>query len=284
MISPDVVFTAWGTAPGGQWENSLGSLITQAKSAGLSGIAVQATQAQAKHVQQIKDGGLKAYVWDVIGPGWKARLDSLNTDGLIVQVEGPGQFDGAVAGLLEDPLPGKPRAVITTYGGLDTPAKWGRLAGLGVEACLVECYAADDPVIHADLDKMLWQGTQYGIPKDKLFATVGTYRGERPTAYRGLNERAGMVSLYLAEMMGQINEPTGQWAAWEALLATPTPTPAPATFAYWDVIAGGTVLHSEKAITYPNGSTGLEKAVDWIDGHLDVVRAAKAVELRRVLR
>jgi hypothetical protein len=51
---------------------------------------------------------------------------------------------------------------------------------------------------------------------------------------------------------------------------------------YWRLVAGATVLHEERAITYPDKTTGFSKMMDWMRAHRDVVAAAKSVELARV--
>jgi hypothetical protein len=275
-----LVFSAWGTGIGGEWEGSIGPLVALAKQVGAKTLAVQISKTLPRQVADAKAAGMFVVGWDSVGPGWKARCDALGLDGFMPQVEGPGQYAGALAALVEGCGAGLPCAVVTTYGGLDNPdgSLWQALARRGVTGCFVECYAADDPVIHADLDRMLGQGVAYGIPAGELRAVCGTYRGELPSAYSGLTARAKEIGLYLAEMTN-----AAQWAAW-AQLMTAAPAPPPATVAWWECRAGAALLHEEQAKTYADGSTGLGRSVLWMQQNLAAIRAAKAVTLKRVLR
>lgn len=274
-----LVFSAWGTGAGGEWQGSIGPLVERAKQVGAKTLAVQISKVLPRQVADAKDLGMFVVGWDSVGPGWKARIDSLGLDGYMPQVEGPGQYAGALASLVEGCGAGLPLGVVTTYGGLDNPdgSLWDALARRGVTGCFVECYAADDPVIHADLDRMLAQGAVYGIPAGELRAVCGTYRGELPSAYSGLATRAKEIGLYPAEMTN-----AAQWAAWAQVMTSP-PAPVP-TVAWWELRAGAALLHDEQAKTYGDGSTGLGRCVLWMQQNLAAIRAAKAVTLKRVLR
>jgi hypothetical protein len=273
-----LVFSAWGTGAGGEWQGSIGPLVERAKQVGAKTLAVQISKVLPRQVADAKSMGVFVVGWDSVGPGWKARCDALELDGFMPQVEGPGQYAGALTALVEGCGAGLPLGVVTTYGGLDNPdgSLWAALAGHGVTGAYVECYAADDPV-HADLNRMLAQGVAYGIPAAELHAVCGTFRGELPSAYSGLATRAKEIGLYLAEMTS-----AAQWAAWATLMTTPAPPVA--TVAWWECRAGVALLHDEQAKTYADGSTGLGRCLLWMMQNAAAIRAAKAVTLKRVLR
>lgn len=64
----------------------------------------------------------------------------------------------------------------------------------------------------------------------------------------------------------------------------PVAPPAPKAW-YWDVKAkAGTLLHSERAVTYPDGSTGYGKTCDWLRANRDSAAAAGGVSVERVTR
>jgi hypothetical protein len=282
MSSPfplPLVFSAWGTGAGGEWQGSIGGLVALAKQVGAKTIAVQISKVLPRQVADAKSLGMFVVGWDSVGPGWKARVDALGLDGFMPQVEGPGQYAGALAALVEGCGAGLPLGVVTTYGGLDNPdgSLWHALAAHGVDGAFVECYASDDPV-HADVDRMLAQGVVYGIPASELFAVCGAFRGETPAAYSGVTTRTPELGLYVAEMIG-----ASQWDAWAKLL-TVAPVPPPATVAWWECRAGAALLHDELAKTYADGSTGLGRCLLWMQQHAAMIRAAKTVTLKRVLR
>lgn len=273
-----IVFTAWGPTPGHGYEGSIGGLCDLAKAAGVKTVALQVGQAEPRHADQVRSKGMKVAAWGNIDQAAKAAVDAMKPDVIVAQIEGPGQYDAAIRLFDSNPYPGADRAVVTTYGGLASAAAWNELTRRGVQSCLVECYASDDPVIHANLDTMLWQGTQYGIPAEMLFAVVGTYRGETPSAYRGLTTaRLRTLGLYLAEQMS-----AAQWEAWGAQIraAQQTTPPPPTLQAFWDVRSGAAILHSERAVTYSATDDGLGRTLAWLASNKATVRAAKSVEIR----
>jgi hypothetical protein len=58
--------------------------------------------------------------------------------------------------------------------------------------------------------------------------------------------------------------------------------PPPALLWYWRLSAGSVLLHSERAVTYADGSTGLGKMLTWEQTHRDVIRVAGRVLLAHV--
>lgn len=278
-----MAFVAWETRPGGRWEGGSigGGLIQPCLKEGFRTVALQIGECTRQQVKWCQDAGLFVAVWNVVDANLGDALDELQPDGVMPQIEGDGQYDGAIAGLNAIRARDLPRAIVTTYGGLTNPGsvtdgkRYAALRNLGVRGCFVECYASDDPV-HANLDRMLAQGVVYGVPAGDLSPVCGTFRGEMPTAYEGLTKHGRDFSVYLAETMN-----TAQWDAWGALPPVVPPKPK---LAYWQVTAGAALLHEEEAKTYPDGSTGLAKAITWMQAHPDRIRTAKAVTLARVLR
>jgi hypothetical protein len=291
-----MVFVAWATAPGKDWEGGSigGGLIRPCLNEGFPTVALELGQFTAQHVEWCHAEGLFVVAWGVVDANLAARLAAVSyldaagrargPDGVMVQVEGDGQYDGAVAGLRSILGVEIPKALVTTYGGMVDPAaprdgkKYTALKALGVEGCFVECYASDQAV-SADLDRMLGQGVIYGIPVGDLVPVCGVFRGERPSAYTGLTRHGRNFALYLAETMSTL-----QWEAWGAVPPVIPPLPPAKVTAYWQLRAGASLLHEEKAITYASGQTGLGKMIVWMGSNGDLIRRARAVSLARISR
>lgn len=221
-----VLFTAWTWKDGA---GIAGEVIRRAKLMGARSVAVQLSQATGddpgssldpQDVKFLKDAGLTVVGWDPAGDLTQTLLVRLGVDAWCPQVEGPGQRDALLASLNAGVGKGLPRALVTTYGGLDTTADvqalvkaWG-----GQPFTLVECYKADGP-IHADIDRMLSQGVVYGF--QTLLALAGCYRGEMPADYPTLRP-TNYGGLYLEE-----NATDAQLKAFSALASAPTPAPTP---------------------------------------------------------
>jgi hypothetical protein len=271
------MFTAWGTATGGQYENSYGVLRDKSRDAGMRTIGLQASQCRREQVDELKKEFFVAG-WDEPGRVSKADFASLGFQGYIGQVETADQYAGVLRELQEDHAPGLPKGVISTYGGLFDPTDprsgrpYAALKALGVSACFVECYASENAV-WSDLPRMIGQGIIYGIPADDLVPAVGVYRGELPPIYKGVEEMGREFGLYIAEPMSDM-----QWSAWGGVNVAEQ-------VYYWRLTAGTALLHQEQAKTYGDGTTGLGKMLDWMKTSegLGKIRAAHAVRLDRVL-
>lgn len=265
-----MIFTAWGFTTDVNYGTGLAKIC---KDNGIKSIAVELGYVSKGQVKELKDAGIYTIAWNVVDSQSGPALDDLGVDGFMPQIEGPGQYASCVAALEASVGVGKHKAIVTTYSGMEDPTHWSKLKSLGVEAAFVECYAADDPN-HAKLDVMLWQGTQYGIPADRLFAACGTYRGELPPVYSGLKDLKRDFAIYLAEPMA-----SDQIKAWGGVNVPET------VVAYdWVLMAGISELHREQAKTYSPGDTGLGRMVKWQESNLDIIRRAGAVRLQRVLR
>jgi hypothetical protein len=174
------LFTAWQPQP----------QISRAAASGFKWIALQVGGDTASAVTQARAAGLHAVAWGLAGaPGWTPEAD-----GYIVQIEASDQYTAALA-LLPTLPAGKPRAVVTTFGGADTPALVAPLAKLA-DLALVECYLQDDPV-HGNIDQMLWQAQQYGW--HRALPVIGLYHEVALAQYPTLGARP--YSVWLAEEM-----------------------------------------------------------------------------------
>jgi hypothetical protein len=270
------MMAAWGTAAGQQFENSYGVLRDKCKAGGFKTIALQISQCRAQQVTDLHAAGLFVVGWDHPGRFTNTDFAERGFDGFMPQVESPDQLVGALRYLEEGVGADKPKAIITTFFGFDDghgAEHWADLAGQGVSACFVECYASDGAT-HADLDRMQSQGVVYGIPAEAFVPVCGVYRGELPPQYAGIKDVGREFGCYIAETMSD-----DQWKAWGSVNQTTTPT----LVYYWRVVAGASLLHQERAVTYPDGTDGLGKTLEWMKGHKDLLRAAKAVEVIRVL-
>jgi len=230
-VSLPLVFASWGFRKGAAAYGNAGGLADLCVAQGIRTVAVQlgyledgqpATELQ--DAEWIRERGVNVMVWGVADASFAAgELQRLGAtqDEWLPQVEGTGQrdlvLDAAAHGL-------RPTAIVTNYGGAgaEDHGDVARLRDAGVRAVLVECYN-DAGIIepYTNLDRMLWQGTQYGWRESELVAAMGTYHGETPANYIGTDNVGRDFGLYLAE-------PTSpaQWQAFGALNAdAPPPTP-----------------------------------------------------------
>jgi hypothetical protein len=272
-----MMMTAWATGSGHEWEGGSigGGLIQPCKAQGFRTVALQISQSTKQHVDWCHDAGLFVVGWDHPGRFTNEDYATHGFDGFMPQVESPDQLVGALRYMREGVGADKPRAIITTYFGFDDGhggEHWAELAGEGVTGCFVECYSSDGSA-HADLDRMKSQGIVYGIPGEAFRPVCGVYRGELPPTYSGLSGFGREFGCYIAETMS-----SDQWTAWGGV------NKVPAQVYYWQVQAGASVLHEERAITYPDGTDGLGKTLKWCESHKDTIRTTRAIEIVRVLR
>jgi len=228
-----LVFAAWGFRKGGGAYANAGGLAQVCVANGIRTVAVQLGYQEAEEgtttredADTLRSAGLKVAVWGVadaaLATSELQRLGATQDDWL-PQIEGPGQrdlvLDAASRGL-------RASGIVSNYSGAgDSANDVPRLRDAGVRAVFVECYNDAGPITpYTDLDRMLWQGTQYGWKDSELVATMGTYHGEQPDAYTGTDSLGRDFGLYLAEPMV-----ASQWEAFGALNegAPPTPTPEP---------------------------------------------------------
>jgi hypothetical protein len=62
----------------------------------------------------------------------------------------------------------------------------------------------------------------------------------------------------------------------------PVPAPTPTLKWYWHLSSGSVLLHSERAITYSDGTTGLGRMLRWELAHKDQIRASGHVLLEHL--
>jgi hypothetical protein len=82
---------------------------------------------------------------------------------------------------------GLPKAVVWIQAGINSSTQVTALNNAGVTGYAVESYA-ELGYPYNDLNRMLWQGTQFGMTAAQSIPMVGTYRGETPDDYTGLDE------------------------------------------------------------------------------------------------
>ena len=223
-----IIFTSWGFRHYGDRWNTAQALADWCNSCHIKTVAVQlgndqhgCVNAELADVHALRGNGLKVIVWGIAEPDYVRReLDRLETSDAdwFPQIENDPERDKVFrqidAGIA---TPG----IVTTYGGASNPDDVKRLQAAGVHQVHVECYSeAGYP--HTDLNRMLAQGEVYGWADEELYVCLGTYRGEMPDAYTGLEETAHGYSLYLAEPMNG-----DQWVAFGDLALQPPPQPQP---------------------------------------------------------
>jgi hypothetical protein len=229
-----MIFQAWGFRNPADKFDTPAELADYCDAAGCKTIAVQlgrdysadVPNCTADEAQALRTRGFRVLVWGVASAAYVIqelqRLGASEADWL-PQIEGPSQRDlvleAASGGLT-------PSAIVTTYSGAgaENSGDVNALRNCGVRLVLVECYSeAGYP--YTDLNRMLWQGTQYGWRQDELYACLGTYRGELPDAYTHTEIIGRNFGLYLAEPMS-----SEQFHAFGELnTKAPPPKPEPPT-------------------------------------------------------
>lgn len=225
-----VLFTAWTWHDGA---GIAGEVIRRARLGGFKTVAVQLRESTPDDatddgrtldpgdVKAMKDAGLTVWGWDEVGSATAHLLETLPLDGWLPQVESMFQREALFTALRAGVGAGMPKALVTTYGGLDTTTDVLRLRELWPDVfTLVECYKADG-FPHEQIDRMLDQGRIYGFDRTRVRALVGTYKGEMPSDYPGL-DAADYGGAYLEESMTD-----DQLRAFAAIVPAPTPTPEP---------------------------------------------------------
>ncbi len=230
-VALPLVFASWGFRKGAAAYGNAGGLGDLCKAQGIRSVAVQLgyqDDGQAlttlQDAEWIRDRDIRVFVWGVADASFAAsELQRLGAteDEWLPQVEGPSQrdlvLDAANRGL-------HPAGIVTNYAGAgDGEGEADRLRAAGVRAVLVECYNDAGPIEpFIDLDRMLWQGTQYGWRESELVATMGAYHGEYPATYGGTDAIGRDFGIYLAEPMS-----AAQWQAFGALNPEAPPAPTP---------------------------------------------------------
>ena len=221
-----IIFTSWGFRHQGDRWNTGQELADWCNSCHIRSVAVQLgndhegfVNTELADIEPLRDAGVHVLVWGIAEPDYVRReLDRLQVPegDWFPQIENDGERDKVYRQIeagIETP------GIVTTYGGASNPEDVKRLQDAGVHQVHVECYSeAGYP--HTDLNRMLWQGTQYGWSENDLYACLGTYRGEMPDAYTNLYVVDRGYSLYLAEPMSG-----DQWVAFGELAVSPPPRP-----------------------------------------------------------
>lgn len=207
--------------------NAAYNVAQAAKKGGSKTVAVQIGPtgydacADADDVKALKGYGFTVVAWGVVDGNAAQDVVTLGVDGWMPQVEGDSQYNALISALGAGVGKSLPRAVVTTYGGLDTldHSRANGLIAAGIDHAFVEIYASDG---HTDVDGMLHQGTVYGFDAAKLTPTLGTYRQETPSSYTW-KQPCNALAVFLLEPMSDT-----QLAAFAALPAPAAPVPPPA--------------------------------------------------------
>jgi hypothetical protein len=234
MSSPwplPLIFTSWGFRTKGDRWSTPQELADYCAAAGVRTVAVQLgnepntgqSNCTTEEAQGLRDLGLHVVVWGTAGVDYLRnelqRLGASDADWM-PQVENDTERDLVISqGSAGIRCPG----IVSTYGGASTQSDVDALRGAGVEAVLVEIYSHH----MTDVDRMLWQGTQYGWRTDELYACLGTYHGEMPDTYVDTSGIGRDFALYLAEPMS--SEQFYAWGAFDGGPPPETPQPEPPT-------------------------------------------------------
>ena len=94
--------------------------------------------------------------------------------------------------------PRLPAAVVTNFGGLDTPAQCKPWIDAKF-ACLTECYVNDNPL--ATPERMEFEAVRRGWPQASVFPCLGVYHDFPASNYTDILHSPRGPSIYLAEAM-----------------------------------------------------------------------------------
>lgn len=282
MASPvplPIGFTSWAfnKNPDGTPvdKDAVFNMVKAARACGCKSIAVQQGQGvTGADVTQLGLAGLSVAGWGLADATTASWAASSGVSAYVGQVEGYGQRDAFLAAL---PNIKVPTMLVTDWGGFDDHTLHDQLAALGCTTVLVESYAVAG-ASHADLNNyVVAPAKARGYQPGEMFPLCGTYRQELPSAYAGLAQFGRQFGVYLLEPMQAYPSQEAAWAA-----VPDAPAPAPKT--YWDAYVGTKLLFSAEAVTYPDGTTGLSRALDYLDGQIGYVRTIGAGSVQKATR
>jgi hypothetical protein len=205
-----IAFTAWGFEDGLFTARDLADRLV---GAGIRSVAIQVDRrgprATRSEAEVLDRAGLAVYLWGIPDDGdHRAAMRDFAgiADGYIAQVEDDEQYAALVHGLAAGVGEGLPRAVVTTFEGVNTtrngllrtPERMEPLAAAGIDTVFVECYRQDHPS-HGDLALMLWQARAYGW--SHAVPVVGLFRGDRLHDYAALDGLGPFWGFWNAEQI-----------------------------------------------------------------------------------
>lgn len=210
-----MAWTSWEFLPGVD-SNAAYNTAKAGGNQGMGGksVAVEYNQGVTKdQVAELKTKyGFQVLLWGEADSGFVEAANSLGVDGIIPQIEGYAQFDTALFALQHYTAGVKAIVSGASYSGLDSKAKCDLLRAAGAAYLFVEAYA-DEGASHADLKHFVIDlAAPYGWDAAHVIPVCGTYRGELPSAYTGLQLFGRNFGCYVIEPM-----PQTQLDAWRAV-------------------------------------------------------------------
>lgn len=218
-----IMFTSWGWFSDARYRDN-DEALQDMRAAGVKTVALQIAGGQPLYNPDVpgrcRAFGMKVALWGRAAPGDAECLALAKADGYMPQIEGPGEYDDAIAQLEAGTGTGLSLSTITTLGamvdfiwlppttkypnGKISTVQCERLKELGMTHAWVECYIQDGGA-HFPISTMMWSADQRGFPW--FNPVIGLYHETQVSAYRPLSDPNTLdsygkqVGAYLSEGM-----------------------------------------------------------------------------------
>lgn len=172
---------------------------------------LQIGQFTAWQADLLRSAGRRVACWGVASSIDEQVLDESEAEGYMPQIEGPHQYESAIASLEAGVGEGLSLSTVTTLAGLETyfqrpdgsmtTVEVERLIKAGCTHALVECYRQDgDGTVHFPVDMMMWSANRRGFPYKNPI--LGLYWSVPFEVYQpSVDEYGSQVCSWLAETM-----------------------------------------------------------------------------------
>lgn len=183
------------------------ALAAKLRRAGMRSVALQIGEVSLQQGETFDRAGLYVLLWGIGDAGdHRGTLEAFASivDGYILQIEDDPQYHAAVANLDARLGIDLPRAVVTTFEGVNTghngtplyPERMARIRHAGITTAFVECYEQDG---HADLGQMMRQAKIFQWPNP--VPVIGLYGESRLRDYDQLSAYGSGWAFWRAEQI-----------------------------------------------------------------------------------
>jgi hypothetical protein len=149
--------------------NDAQALAAKLRRSGMGSVAVQIGQVTLDEAEAFDRAGLDVIAWGIGDEGdHRGTLEAFRgfVDGYLLQIEDDLQYGAAVANLRAGIGANLPRAVVTTFEGVNTghngtplyPERMAPIREAKITTAFIECYEQEG---HADLRRMMWQAKTF---------------------------------------------------------------------------------------------------------------------------
>lgn len=205
------VMVAWGPTTDWREAHDFQQFVDKVVAHNVRTVILQIGQHTPWQADLLRSAGRHVACWGVASSIDERVLAESRAEGYMPQIEGPYQYESAIASLEAGIGKGLSLSTVTTLAGLETYIQRpdGSLSTLEVErliraGCthgLIECYKQDgDGTVHFPVGDMMWSANRRGFPYKNPI--LGLYWGVPFTEYKpSVDEFGGRICSWLAETM-----------------------------------------------------------------------------------